>query len=405
MAQGVPSRAVVVGTFRRLVEEPHQVAQAVIGHPAYREGAEAVRADVDLARIITVGAIGPMLIAANGAPRVSAGGVIAEAFGSAAAELRCRGVAPSAEALTAMALRNVDRMRLIGRDSPTEVATFLGFSSISLAESQELDLPWGQLAAPVGFYGMAEFMPTARPTSAVLVADHRLSIEIDATSSGLGPEVPQPIVDHNEWIQLTMRLVSLAVLLGTPRARVAPIATFQHTLLPYETPISAYHQLVLAPPPVERRLDADECLEIERWAQILDQRYSTRLEVGSRRVIAALSQRIDPSDRLIDAVTAWESLFSADQDASLRVTGSLAWLLKPNTTAEREALQQELAGIYRLRSQVVHGRAAEPITVSAASLRATEVAVLALAGLLKDRPELIPIDSVDRSRRLLLGLG
>src|SRR5437763_1209293 len=174
MAQVVPPRALVAETLRQLFDEPHQVAQAVISHPAYSEAAAAVGSDADLARIITVGATGPMLIAANGAPRVSAGGVIAEAFGSAAAELRCRGILPTVEALTAMALRNVERMRLIGRHSPTEVVTFLGFSSISIPDGQGLELPWGKLSAPIGFYGMAEFMPTARPTSAVLVAEHRL---------------------------------------------------------------------------------------------------------------------------------------------------------------------------------------------------------------------------------------
>jgi len=404
MAQSVPGRAVLAQTLGQLFDEPHQVAQAVISHPAHQEAAGAVGSDVDLARVVTVGATGPMLIAGTGAPRVSAGGLIAEAFGSAAAELRCRGILPSVEALTAMAIRNVERMRLIGHRSPTEAVTFLGFSPISLADGRELELPWGKLSAPVGFYGMAEFMPTARPTSAVLVAEHRLSIEIDDSSTGLGAVVPKPIVDHNDWIQLTMRLVSLAVALGTPRARVAPVPTFQLTLLPYETPISAYYQLVLAPPAVERRLDPDECAGIEHWARILVDRYSPRLEVAARRIIAALSQRLDPADRLIDAVIAWESLFGADQEATLRVTGSLSWLLEPNSPTNREALRLETARIYGLRSRVVHGRQEDPIEVSTASLRATEVAIIALAALLERRPELIPIDSVDRSKRLLLGL-
>jgi hypothetical protein len=196
MAQAVPSRALVAETLRKLFDEPHQVAQAVIGHPTYQEAAVAVGSDADLARIVTIGATGPMLIAVTGAPRVSPGGLVAEAFGSAAAELRCRGILPSLEALTAMALRNIERMRLIDRRSPTEVVTFLGFSSITLADGQELELPWGKLSAPVGFYGMAEFMPSARPTSAVLVAEHRLSIDIDDSSTGIGPEVPKPIVEH-----------------------------------------------------------------------------------------------------------------------------------------------------------------------------------------------------------------
>lgn len=404
MAQLVPPRALVAETLRQLFDEPHQVAQAVIGHPAYQEAAAAVGSDVDLARIVTVGATGPMLIAVTGAPSVSAGGLVAEAFGSAAAELRCRGILPSVEALTGMALRNVERMRLIGHRSPTEVVTFLGFSSISLADGRELDLPWGKLSAPVGFYGMAEFMPTARPTSAVLAAEHTLSIEIDDSSTGLGAVVPKPMVDHHDWTQLTMRLVSLAVALGTPRARVAPVPTFQLTLLPYETPISAYHQLVLAPPAVERRLQPDECADIEHWARILAEHYSPRLEVAARRITAALSQRLDPSDRLIDAVIAWESLFGADQEATLRVTGSLSWLLEPDSPNDREMLRLETARIYGLRSRVVHGRQEDPIEVSNASMRATEVAITALAALLERRPDLVPVESAERSKRLLLGL-
>jgi hypothetical protein len=404
MAQAVPSRALVAETLRQLFDEPNLVAQAVIGHPALQEAAEAVAQDVDLARIITVGATGPMLIAANAAPRLSARGLVAEAFGSAAAELRCRGILPSAEALTAMALRNVERLRLIGRNAPTEVVTFLGFSSISLPEAQELELPWGKVSTPVGFYGMAEFTPTGRPTSTVLVAEHALKVEIDDKSAGIGPVVPKPIVDHNDWIQLTTRLVSLAVVLGTPRARVAPVPTFQFTLLPYETPISAYHHLVLAPPAVERRLEPDECAEIERWARILGERYSPRLEVAARRVIAGLSQRLDPADRLIDAVIAWESLFGADQEATLRVTGSLSWLLESDIPTNREVLRLETARIYGLRSRVVHGRQEDPIAVSSASTRATEVAIIALAALLERRPDLIKLDSGERSRRLLLGI-
>jgi hypothetical protein len=121
-------------------------------------------------------------------------------------------------------------------------------------------------------------------------------------------------------------------------------------------------------------------------------------------VIAALSQRLDPADRLIDAVIAWESLFGADQEATLRVTGSLSWLLEPDSPTNRETLRLETARIYGLRSRVVHGRQEDPIEVSNASMRATEVAIIALAALLERRPELIPIDSVDRSKRLLLGL-
>jgi hypothetical protein len=148
MAQSVPHRAAPTQTLRKLFDEPHEVTQAVISHPAYQEGAQAVASDVDLARVITIGATGPMLIAANAAPRVSAGGLIAEAFGSAAAELRSRGILPTAEALTGMALRNVERMRLIGRNSPTEVVTFLGFQQHLLARGSRARAALGESVGP-----------------------------------------------------------------------------------------------------------------------------------------------------------------------------------------------------------------------------------------------------------------
>jgi hypothetical protein len=182
------------------------------------------------------------------------------------------------------------------------------------------------------------------------------------------------------------------------------VPTFQLTVLPYETPISGHYQLILAPPAVERRLEAEECAEIIRWATILKDKYSPRLEVAARRIIAAFSQRLDPADRLIDAVTAWESMFSADQEAALRVTASIAWLLELDAGA-RDTLQRELNGIYKLRSSVVHGRKVDPVEVYNASRRASEVAIEALAGLLEQRPELIPDDPSVRSRRLLLGLS
>ena len=405
MAQCVPSRALVAATVRQLIDEPHQVATAVVGHAVYQEVAEAVAQDADLVRVVTVGATGPMLVAVTGAPRVSPGGLVAEAVGSAAAELRCRGTAPSAEALTATALRNVERMRLIGRRSPTEVVTFLGFSGVSLADGKELELPWGNLSAPVGFYGIAEYVPSVRPTTCVLVAEHGLAIEIDESGSGIGLNVPKPMVDHHDWTQMTMRLVSLAVALGTPRARVAPVPTFQHTVLPYETPISGYHQLVLAPPPVERQLDDEECAEIERCARILAQLYSPRLDVASRRITAGLSQRLDPADRLIDAVTTWESLFSAQVEASFRVTGAIAALLQPDDAKKRDELQRDLVKIYNLRSDVVHGRSANQELVYTRSFEATEFAIQALAAMLERRPELIALEPGERSRRLLLGLA
>jgi len=137
---------------------------------------------------------------------------------------------------------------------------------------------------------------------------------------------------------------------------------------------------------------------------VLAESYSPKLDVAARRITTALSHRIDPADRPIDAVTAWESLFSSQQDATLRVTGAIAWLLEPVNSSARDECHAEMTKIYGWRSAVVHGGEPKPEIVHSASLRATEIAILAVGNLLTVRPELIPLKSKDRSRRLLLGL-
>ncbi len=401
---------------RALTDEPHFVAEMVQRHADYAAAVESVASDADLSRIAPRGELGPRLIAVSGEPRLSAEDLVPALIGSAAAEVRCRGLNPDPDSVSGLALRNLDRSRRIGRRDPTEITTFLGFTRLTLRTGQSLALPWGVLTPLVGYYGVAEWLPASQPHSCVMAAEHTLSIAIvepkppsDQSATGrlfLRPpeRVPKAITDHHEWVQFTTRLLSLAVILGTPNLRVAPVATFQYTLLPYELPGGAYSSLVLLAPKGDGVVDSNECREIERWGRILKANYGTQLDVAARRVIAALSQRIDPADRLIDAVIALESLFGADQDATLRVAGSLAWLLAPDDPAGRETLRAELTRIYALRSRVVHGRDEDPLDVSAAADRAVEVAAAALAVLLERRHDLVPIDSTERSKRLLLAL-
>jgi hypothetical protein len=390
-----PSTAYVTGDFREWLTEPERVADGVAADPAYREAVAAVKADRELVQIAD-----RRFAAASISRWVSAEDLVTAAIAAAAVEIRCLAMTPTPDLMASISLRNLKKQREVARAGSTEAVTVFGFSGLSLDQDQQVELPWGRLTARVGWYGAGELL---RPTSCVLVSEHhRISVAVSET---MEPQKRDRLFEqYNHWIQLTSRLLSLAVALATGPVRVAPIPTFELTLLPYETPMSVGGPAAVAPPGVDRRLTVNEAADVRRWAQVLGKRYSPKLDVAARRINAALSHRIDPADRLIDAVTAWESLFSSEQDATLRVTGSLAWLLEPTNPTARDERHAEAAKIYGLRSAVVHGRDPNPEEVHSASLRATELAVLAVANLLNVRPDLIRLDSKDRSRRLLLGL-
>ena len=86
------------------------------------------------------------------------------------------------------------------------------------------------------------------------------------------------------------------------------------------------------------------------------------LGVGIRRIVAALTSRIDPEDVLIDAIISWESALggrdaeTGARSSTSRLLKAMAGVLEPEDDARRSAVRNRLRDIYRLRSDLVHGR-------------------------------------------------
>ena len=79
----------------------------------------------------------------------------------------------------------------------------------------------------------------------------------------------------------------------------------------------------------------------------------------------------------------------------------MAKLLQPSGEARRQ-LRKRITEIYKLRSDVVHGREAAPQEVAQASLEAITLAADALRALITDKPDLIPMTSGERSLAILM---
>jgi hypothetical protein len=379
-------------------DEPANVDQAVLDHAGYDEAVAALAGDSVLGQLAPKDPRGgPMLAAGDTWRQLSASTLVPSLIAAASSELRALGTKPSPDALAAIAVRNVERCRDIALRRMPEVVTVLGFSGIEVPADQAVALPWGVFTARTGWYGIAEYVQS-RPLTCVLIAHHPLPVDMGANVGP--PRESKAHSAHAKWAESVTRLVTLSVVFATSGA-VAPLPTFQLTILPFQAPMSAGGPMILAPPSALRELDEADVLEVVRWGGILQKRYSPTLEVAGRRLIAALAHRIDPADRLIDAVTAWEALFGGQQEATLRVSGSIGWLLESHRPPARLELQREASEIYGLRSKVVHGKVVSREKVHAAADRATQLAEQSLRRILEGRPDLIPLESEERSRRLL----
>jgi len=144
--------------------------------------------------------------------------------------------------------------------------------------------------------------------------------------------------------------------------------------------------------------------DVDRWSEWLDRLTAVDLEhlgVAPTRLIRAVDERQDAGDRLIDAVIVWEALFGGPSEAVLRVCGSLAKLIA--TAEDRAERLKELKKLYDLRSRIVHGgNPPNGRELRIAADRALNVAIDALTDLIRERADLLGLDSSARSNQLLM---
>lgn len=313
-------------------------------------------------------------------------------------------------------LVTLDRVRRALREEEVEVQVAIGFAGLLLPEGSVLDLPNGRLrsATPKDL----DFVPSGLPGKLSHTTEDGTSITIDyAGDVVLETSVPYRVVvsdsedgwPASEWGTLERRIeaVTLAALLAFKRW---PTATMVPTWRILFDPLSHGPMLSWSDPrggpgltPFAATLADGETLR--DWIIRVDGGRRKSMEIGIRRLISATTQRRDAVDGLVDAVIVWENLFGTRQgEVTMRVAASLAWLLESDTES-RERRYSEVAKLYNVRSDVVHGNRIVPSEEAVAANRsAIEVALEAFRVLLTERADLLDLSGGDlRSRRLIVG--
>lgn len=151
-------------------------------------------------------------------------------------------------------------------------------------------------------------------------------------------------------------------------------------------------------------LSAAECDEVAFWCRQIDTHCPKRIDSAVRRTLSAAQVRTDPSDRLVDAVVAWENLFGTSEgEPRLRVSAAMAWLLTDSPDRRLE-LQAEIKRLYDDRSKIVHGGTFDEHSIADRANRALELARDCLRVLLRDRTDVLALpDGSAQSLKLILG--
>ncbi len=309
------------------------------------------------------------------------------------------------------AIRTVlGEVRKVASGQSCEVPVIFGFSNVELPPGTALSVPWGTLYSPDRL-DKALASPSAR-TGALLVTKRPLEIlHVSRFDPTAAPEHPFAKFDSYRrqmdlWAAETERIASLlrlAFLLASPDEGFFAVQYASRTVLdPFEQmPLMQWGDQSFAPSPIAG-LSQEALTGVQEWA-MKTKDHPQRLGIAMRRMLSAVSDRTDPLDGFIDAVMAWENMFSGRPETNLRVCGAIAWLMEPDDYKRRRKLFDELKDLYSKRSNLVHGALETVADPARCRGRAVRIAVECLKRLYSDDKLLRIKDSADRGGMILLG--
>ncbi len=304
----------------------------------------------------------------------------------------------------------LSEVRKVVSGQSCEVPVIFGFSNVELPPGTALSVPWGTLYSPDRL-DKALVPPSAR-ADAVLVTRRPLEIlHISRFDPAVASEHPfakfesyRPQMDR--WATETERIASLlrlAFLLASPAEGFFAMQYASRTVLdPFQhMPLMHWGNQPFAPSPIAG-VSQEALIRVQEWAKKTKD-HPQRLGIAMRRMLSAVSDRTDPLDGFIDAVMAWENMFSGRPETNLRVCGAIAWLLEPDDYKRRRELFSELKDLYGKRSNLVHGALETVADPGRYRGRTVRIAVECLKRLYSDDELLHIKDSADRGGMILLG--
>jgi Apea-like HEPN len=374
--------------------------------PAFKRAADHIGRAASLRGVLsTPRRPGPLVgVKASGSMSVLNGEAVATGLVLATLErLTVDGQPLTAPNIEAQLAQFAEELEVGMKGGAVPITRLVGLSGCPLEDGAVIETPWGSLRKASG--RLSQITLGERTADAVLVLNLRDKLRIQA--QGTAPPMMTPTAEEMDLQTRWHTLLPLAIILGSDQGTLlAPVPVWQR----FVSCVSGYSGLSGWIPPTRLSLGQRndplrpaECRLIEGWAERLEVRFDDRhLGVAARRILRAVTGRIDIEDRLIDAVTSWEALVGTGTETTFRVTAALAFLLA-EPGAARRIIATRLRKTYGLRSRVVHGAVVNPAELDAAARSAVGDAISAFKRLLTERDDLVEMESEARSDRLLFG--
>jgi hypothetical protein len=293
----------------------------------------------------------------------------------------------------------LEMARKLASGSEVAVVAAIGLEGVTAPEDFEFETPWGRLRTPSGWE------KRLAPLNADLVIETTFPMAVEARDRGPQGELVLPDPDffapQREMIETVDQLRLAFVLTSGPQEPVGLRTGWRYIPDPFQYPGFSWG-LQPQMPRVSKPISDLELEELDRWMGLVEERHRSTLDLATRRLLGAITERFSDEDGLVDLTIALESLLGSRSPKKIRrhLSKALNSLLGGDSSA-RDARHRLVSRLYDRRKDVVHGGHLEPVMARDARVEATELVVEAMRALIADRADLIDDDS--RGEKLAKG--
>ncbi|MGE6239189.1 hypothetical protein ACLHZX_19380, partial [Aeromonas media] len=156
------------------------------------------------------------------------------------------------------------------------------------------------------------------------------------------------------------------------------------------------------PPSKYLTVNKDNIEQIKNWFKQFSDVNLEHINIPLQRLKNAIFERSHPEDAIVDAIIAWEGMFSEAFETSFKVTASMAkYLAEP---ADRDEFHQRLRKLYALRSDIVHGKKSKlmtPDNIDSLRSEVIDIGIRCITKLISDH-DILPKSSGERVKEILV---
>ncbi len=316
---------------------------------------------------------------------------------------------------------SIDLARNLAEKRTVEIPAVVSIHNIDLMDNDTVEVGSAVLRKPLRYdRSRLHTIVSGQELSAVLRLQTDFSaIHVRATSRESDREEEQqktqhlietlgyPSMEKQTWkFQGVVDRARLAIVLSSrPGEIFAPVQGWDSVVNPlsdiYHSQLSGARSFN-APYPIQS-IDEAAKRRIASLAPLIEG-HPNALRTGIRRLLLAVTERMYSEDGFVDAIIAWENLFSGFPETSLRVCGAMARLLSPVDIERKLEVYRELTSLYRKRNSVVHGSSTGSSTATAQDRDLAVDYTLKAFEAIYQREDLLRIEtSPERGISVLLG--